>query len=352
MADGGLGDNEASPICQTGASSGSRLRGAPPPDIIELVRVEDRMTFAYFERCTVNCTDNAITIADSSGVIRLPVASLGVLMLGPGSSITHKAMSAIGENGASVVWAGERGVRMYACGRPLTHSSALLQKQARLVSNTRSRLGVARSMYQMRFPDEDVSKLTMQQLRGREGSRVRGVYRAWSKKTGVAWDKRTYDHLDYEAGTEINKALSAANACLYGIAHAVIVALGCSPGLGFVHVGHERSFVYDIADLYKAELSIPVAFESVAEKPEDIGAYVRRAMRDRMYDLSLMPKMSKDIKALLQHEGGDVELDASNNHLGLWDEKVGEVAAGKAYRLGDGSPIDDGDIDIFEGEGY
>jgi CRISPR-associated protein Cas1 len=66
---------------------------------------------------------------------------------------------------------------------------------------------------------------------------------------------------DYESGTEINKALSAANVCLYGLCHSAIVALGLSPGLGFIHTGHERSFVYDIADLYKAEIAIPVAFE-------------------------------------------------------------------------------------------
>lgn len=344
-ADSGRGAGETPPARPAAVSSSSKPKGAPPPDIVELARVEDRMTFAYFERCTVNCSDNAITVADGSGVIRLPAASLGTLMLGPGSSITHKAMSAVGENGASVVWVGERGVRMYASGRPLTHSSALLQRQASLVSNVRSRLGVARLMYQMRFPAEDVSKLTMQQLRGREGARVRGVYREWSKKTGVAWDKRTYDHLDYDAGTEINKALSATHSCLYGIAHAVIAALGCSPGLGFVHVGHERSFVYDVADLYKAELSIPAAFESVAEKPEDIGAHVRRAMRDRMYDLSIMSRMSKDIKTLLHYEDEGLELDASNNHVGLWDEKLGEVAAGKSYGFEDEFLIDDSPVE-------
>lgn len=188
---------------------------------------------------------------------------------------------------------------MYAFGKPLTHSSALLQKQAELVSNTRKRLSVARMMYQMRFPGEDVSGLTMQQLRGREGARIRRVYRECSERTGVEWDKRTYDHDDFDAGSEINKALSAANTCLYGLAHAAIVALGCSPGLGFVHVGHERSFVYDIADLYKAELSIPVAFETVAAKPEDIGSAVRHNIRDAIYDLSLMKRMTKDIRYLL-----------------------------------------------------
>lgn len=159
MSDGGK-------VAQSPAIS---RKSPPPPDVIELARMEDRISFAYFERCVIGQEDNAITVADAEGVVRLPSASLGVLMLGPGSSVSHKAMSTIAESGATVVWVGENGVRMYAAARPLTHSSALLQQQAKLVSNTRSRLAVARAMYQMRFPHEDVSKLTMQQLRGREG---------------------------------------------------------------------------------------------------------------------------------------------------------------------------------------
>ncbi|WP_258175537.1 type I-E CRISPR-associated endonuclease Cas1e [Bifidobacterium callitrichos] len=307
--------------------------GSPPPELGELVRAEDRLSFAYFEHCVINRDDNAITVSDVTGTIHVPAATLSVLMLGPGSTVSHQAMTMIGENGATVIWVGERGVRMYAFGKPLTHSAVLLQNQAALVSNTRSRLSVARAMYQIRFPGEDVSRLTMQQLRGREGARVRRVYRECSARTGVEWDKRTYDHDDFDAGTEINKALSAAHTCLYGIAHAVIVALGCSPGLGFVHVGHEKSFVYDIADLYKAELSIPVAFDTAAMKPDDIGSAVRHAMRDAVYDLSIMKRMTRDIRMLFNgDDGGNADsVDADTDHVGLWDGRDGEVAAGVSY---------------------
>lgn len=301
-----------------------------PLELSDLSRFEDRISFLYFERCVVSQDENAITIVDDEGTIRVPSASLSVLMLGPGATVTHKAMTTIGDNGATVIWVGERGVRMYAFGKPLTHSSALLQKQAKLVSNVRTRLGVARRMYQMRFPDEDVSSLTMQQLRGKEGARVRRVYRALSEETGVGWDRREYDPSDYDDASEINKALSAAHACLYGLAHAAIVALGCSPGLGFVHVGHDRSFVYDIADLYKAELSIPVAFKTVADGPEDIGMATRHNMRDAVYDLSILERMIKDIKDLLSENPAE---DLSEiDHVGLWDEDEGEVPAGKSYK--------------------
>lgn len=307
-------------------------RGAPPPELAQLVRVEDRISFLYFEHCRINRADNAITVRDEEGTIHIPSAELSVLMLGPGATVTHDAMTVVGESGATVIWVGERGVRMYAFGKPLTHSSVLLQQQAKLVTNVRSRLDVARKMYAMRFPNEDVSNLTMQQLRGREGVRVRRVYQEWSKKTGVAWDKRTYNPDDFDDATEINKALSASHTCLYGLAHAAIVALGCSAGLGFVHTGHEKSFVYDIADLYKAELSIPVAFKAAAQKPDDIGAVVRRNMRDSVFDLKIMNRMVHDIEYLLQCEEINKEaLSPESDHVGLWDEKAGEVPAGRSY---------------------
>lgn len=171
-------------------------------------------------------------------------------------------------------------------------------------------------MYQMRFPNEDVSKLTMQQLRGREGARVREIYRQQSAKWQVPWNGRQYAPEDYEAGDAVNQALSAGHACLYGLAHAVIAALGCSPGLGFVHVGHECSFVYDIADLYKAETTIPVAFEIAAQNTDDIGRSVRQRMRDEMVKLHLLERMTRDIQALLSAEQEAFVADL----VQLWDE--------------------------------
>jgi CRISPR-associated protein Cas1 len=100
------------------------------------------------------------------------------------------------------------------------------------VSNQRTRLRVARDMYAMRFPGENTRSLTMQQLRGREGARVRRLYREHAERTGVEWTRRDYDTDDFASGTPVNQALSAANTSLYGVAHAVIVALGLAPPPG------------------------------------------------------------------------------------------------------------------------
>ncbi|BDR60575.1 type I-E CRISPR-associated endonuclease Cas1e [Lactobacillus xylocopicola] len=302
--------------------------GAKKPDLVELSRVRDRVTFLYLEHAKLNRQDSAIVVADSKGTVFVPAGIISVLMLGPGVDITHRAMELIGDAGMSVVWVGERGVRQYAHGRTLNHSSLLIERQAKLVSNIRSRLAVARKMYQMRFPNENFSNLTMQELRGKEGARIRQVYRELSKETGVPWSRREYNHDDFDSGTPINKALTAAHQALYGLSYSVIVALGASPALGFVHTGHDLSFVYDFADLYKAEISIPIAFKMAAEDDDekDIGSRTRLAMRDAFVDGKIMIRMVKDLKFLL-----DAEDDQEVESLGLWDDKTGLQKYGVQY---------------------
>ncbi len=302
--------------------------GAKKPEIGELSKISDRVTFLYLEHAKLNRVDSAISVVDSQGTVYIPAAIISVLFLGPGVDVTHRAMELMGEAGMSVVWVGEEGVRQYAHGRALNHSSTLLQAQAKLVSNNRSRLKVARKMYQMRFPGIDVSNLTMQQLRGKEGARVRKVYQEQSQKTGVSWSRREYKVDDFEASTPINQALTAAHQALYGLSYSVIVALGASAGLGFVHTGHDLSFVYDFSDLYKAEYSIPIAFEVVKEYgKEDISTHTRYAMRDAFKDGRLIERIVKDLKYLLDVED-QTEVKAVMN---LWDDKKGLQKFGVQY---------------------
>lgn len=298
------------------------------PELQALPQVTDRMTFLYLEHCQLNREDSAISVRDEKGIIMIPAASISVLLLGPGTNVTHRAMELIGDAGVSVIWVGEHGVRYYAGGRPLTHKAGLLQKQAALVSNQRSHLDIVRKMYKLRFPDESVDGLTTQQLRGREGSRIRSVYRRCAKDYRVEWDGRDYRPEDFASGSPVNQALSAGNACLYGLAHAVIAALGCSPGLGFVHVGHENSFVYDVADLYKAEITIPLAFELAAQMPEDLPSVMRRRVRDAMVSHHILQRMVHDIRWLLSD--GD-ETDPAADTVYIWDPEQGLLTNGRSY---------------------
>jgi CRISPR-associated protein Cas1 len=300
-----------------------------------LTRIGERVSFIYLERCTIHRDANAITAEDAEGTTHIPSATIGTLLLGPGTRITHQAMAVLGETGAAVCWVGEQGVRYYASGRALTRSSALAEAQAVQWANQRHRLAVARAMYKLRFPDEDPTSLTRHQLLGQEGRRLKDCYKAQAARTGVPWRGRKYTPGDFTRGDPVNQAVTAAAQCMYGIAHAVVASLGCSPALGFVHSGHELSFVLDIADLYKTELGIPVAFDVAAEDDDDIGARTRRALRDRINETSLLDRCVNDIKRLLMPHTGPLAAE-DRDVVTLQSDAGHTVAAGRNYGTVDG----------------
>lgn len=297
----------------------------------ELPRISDRVTFIYIEHSKINRNDSAITVYEARGVVTIPVAMIGVLLLGPGTDISHRAMELLGNMGTAVVWVGEHGVRQYAHGRALSHSTRFLEKQAKLVSNTRSRLIVAKKMYQKRFPNEDVTHLTMQQLRGREGARIRHLYQQLSKEYHVSWTRREYKVENFKDGSVINQALSSAHVSLYGLVYSLIVALGLSPGLGFVHSGHDLSFIYDIADLYKADITIPIAFQIASQYgvEDDIGRITRLKVRDAFVNGKIQMKIISDLQDLLDIPSEE-KLEMETLHL--WDDKEKMVKYGVNYR--------------------
>ncbi|MEV6400231.1 type I-E CRISPR-associated endonuclease Cas1e [Streptomyces sp. NPDC051907] len=296
-----------------------------------LTRTGERLSFVYLERCTIHRDANAITAEDADGATHIPSATIGTLLLGPGTRITHQAMSMLGETGVAVACVGEQGVRYYAGGRALTRSSALAEAQALQWASRRSRLAVARAMYRLRFPDEDPAGLTRHELLGREGRRVKDCYRAQAARTGVPWRGRKYAPGDYAGSDPVNQAITAAGQCMYGVAHAVVASLGCSTALGFVHSGHELSFVLDVADLYKTELGIPLAFDIAAEDPEDVGPRTRRALRDRINELSLLDRCVDDIKRLLLPEAKNSTEPCDQDVVMLQSDGGIEVAAGQNH---------------------
>lgn len=306
------------------------MPGIDKAKLYALPVIKDRLTFLYLEHCTLSRSDGSITVTDARGTVYVPAAMIGVLFLGPGTRVTHRAIELISNTGTSIIWVGEQGVRYYAHGRSLTHSSKLLTQQAKLVSDPKLRLEVARTMYQKRFPREDFSDLTMQQLRGREGARVRAVYKLMSNLYNVPWEKREYNPNEFDTGTPINQALSVAHFCLYGLVQSVIVSLGCSPGLGFIHTGHENSFVYDIADLYKANVSVPTAFEVIAGSSKNIEADTRKKMRDYFAKEKIIELIVADICELLKSRN-DLGFELAADILHLWDEEKGVVAHGFSY---------------------
>ena len=264
-------------------------------DLRELPKLRDSISYLYIEHAVIEQEDSSVVVLQDDGRIPVPVSSLTCLMLGPGISITHAAVRAAADNGYMLVWCGEKGTRFYAFGTGETRSSANLLQQAKLCMDPQAHLAVVRRMYEIRFPSLPAKELTLQQIRGMEGIRVKQTYKTYAKQTGVKWSARNYKQTEWEDADEINRALSAANAILYSICHAAIVSLGFSAGLGFVHTGKQLSFVYDIADLYKTETSIPAAFEAVRNHNGDLDQRVRLYMRQNTARIGLLKRIAEDI---------------------------------------------------------
>ena len=286
----------------------------------ELPRLRDSLSYLYVEYAIVDRKQNAIEYIQEEGRVLVPVASLSLLMLGPGTSISHAAVKVLSENGCMILWVGQDSTRCYAQGMGETRKAYHLLRQAELVCNPQKREKVVINMYRKRFRDELPEGLSLPQIRGMEGVRVREAYAGASEKYKIPWKGRSYKMSNWASADPVNRALSAANALMNGICHAAISAGGYSPALGFVHTGRQLSFVYDIADLYKVELTVPAAFETAAESDVQVEKRVRTLCRERFREAKLLKRILPDIDELLEIPEGAEESFAADPPSELWKE--------------------------------
>ncbi len=128
---------------------------------------------------------------------------------------------------------------------------------------------------------------------------MRSAYQKYAAEFGVPWKGRRFDPLDWDSGDPLNRALSAASACLNGIVHAGITSAGYSPAIGFIHTGKMLSFVYDIADLYKVDDIVPIAFRTVAQSDKNVETRARLACRDWFRATRFLERLLPDIREVL-----------------------------------------------------
>ncbi|ACL60253.1 CRISPR-associated protein Cas1 [Methylobacterium nodulans ORS 2060] len=238
--------------------SGASLPGLPPPKPIP---IKDRASLLFVEKGQLDVLDGTFVLVDENGVrVQIPIGGLVCLMLEPGTRVSHAAVALAARAGTLLVWVGEAGVRLYAAGQPGGARADRLLWQARLALDESARLKVVRRMFELRFGEAAPERRSIDQLRGIEGARVRRLYQLYAQQNGVVWNRRAYDQGDWDASDVPNRCLSAATACLHGLAEAAVLAAGYAPAIGFLHTGRPRSFVYDVADLFKFETVVPAAF--------------------------------------------------------------------------------------------
>ncbi len=311
------------------------MRRVGPQDVSQ---IRDRASYLYIQHARIEQDQRSVQLATPTGRVRVPAASLAVLMLGPGTSITHAAMRSLVECGCQVTWTYGDHRRTFAADVNSDQSSRRAVHQAAIVSDPHKRLRIARRMYVARFDEPLNASLTLEQIRGLEGVRVRETYREASKRSGVAWHGRHFGQLADSEQDPVNIALSAAAEALYGVCHAAIAHAGWTPQLGIVHTGTATAFVLDIADLYRTHTVIPAAFDVAADHAnagynhEVVRSAARAALRDRLVKHRILATIIADIDQVMDFRRGRPEADEDVAEqrlagLTLWDPEH-EVDAG------------------------
>jgi CRISPR-associated protein Cas1 len=262
--------------------------------------MKERVSMIFIEYGQIDVLDGAFVVIDAAGIrTHIPIGSVACIMLEPGTRVSHAAAALAARVGTLLVWVGEAGVRLYASGQPGGARADRLLYQAKLALDDAARLKVVRKMYEIRFNEKPPERRSVEQLRGVEGVRVRKMYQLLARRYGLKWEKRQYDPANWDSSDMLNRCVSAANACLYGLTEAAVLPAGYAPAVGFIHTGKPLSFVYDVADIFKFDSVVPIAFQIAAKQPAEAERQVRLACRDIFRQTRLLAKIIPTIEEIL-----------------------------------------------------
>ncbi len=266
-----------------------------------LPQIKDRYPFLYLERGRLEIDDSSVKWIDcEKNVVRLPIATINCLLLGPGTTVTHEAIKVMAQSNCNLCWVGEDALIFYAAGQNPTANTRNLRAQIRLSADSKKSVEVARRMFKIRFPDADLDGKTLKEMMGMEGYRVRSLYEKKAQEYQVGWKGRSFVPGKFQIGDLTNKILTSCNAALYGILSSAIYSIGYSPHIGFIHSGSPLPFVYDMADIYKEKVSIDLAFSLTQEMA---GQYNRQkvstAFRERVIKENILSRIGTDIENIL-----------------------------------------------------
>ena len=147
----------------------------------------------------------------------------------------------------------------------------------------------------------------------------------YADKYNIPWNGRVYkSEKTWNEQDDIQKAITLGNQLLYNVCHCAVLMLGFSPTIGFIHTGTMRSFVYDLADLYKADIVIPTAFEIASSTSSElVESKMRERCREKMEEYKLWKRIITDMKDMFGSAKEDKEMKTE-----LWNGKEGTVKAG------------------------
>jgi CRISPR-associated protein Cas1 len=272
----------------------------------------DRAGCLYLARGALTARDGTLAFlqgeatrsdALAPGDYAIPLQGVSIILLGPGSTVSHDALRLLAHARTALAAVGEDGVRLYTAPPMIPDRSGLARLQARIWADDDLRIMTARRMYAARlgevFPHAD-----MNVLRGIEGARMKETYALHAKRIGIDWRGRRYDRDDPLTADFPNQALNHAASAVEAAAAIAVCATATIPQLGFIHEDSGQSFVLDIADLYRDSVTIPCAFKAAkraAEHPsENVERLTRRLTGEALSRQGIIPAMIERIKALIE----------------------------------------------------
>ncbi len=245
-----------------------------------------------------------------AGEYGIPFQTLSMILLGPGSTVSHDALRLMARHGTALVAVGEDGVRCYTAPPLMPDTSEIARKQMRAWGDAEgTRIAIARKMYAMRL-GEVLPHQNLNALRGIEGARMKRTYQNLSQRYGLDWRARRYDRNAPTWADVPNQAINHASAAVTSAAVIAVTAVGAIPQLGFIHEHSGEAFALDIADLFRDTVLLPAAFtaaRAVVDRPAlDIERHTRRTTGEMLRSQQVIARMIDSIKTIF----ADVPVDS------------------------------------------
>lgn len=273
----------------------------------------DRHGLLWLDRGQLTVENGCLRFVTAGGTLapgdyQIPHQSVSMILLGPGSGVSHDALRLLTRHHTLMAAVGEDGVRLYTAPPFGPDRSDLARRQARVWADETSRLDIARRLYAWRLgevlPHKDIDI-----LRGIEGARMKASYQLVAERFGIHWHGRRYDRANPDATDLPNQAINHAATAVQGAAAIAVTACGAIPQLGFIHEDSGQSFVLDIADLFRVDTILPIAFGAVKEASSKPGQSIERVTRQRaaqeLRKRKTIATMIDKIKELFQFNIGE-----------------------------------------------
>lgn len=264
----------------------------------------DRWSPLYLEHGRLEIDDSSVKFLNADGyVIPIPVASCSSLNIGPGVSVTHAAIKALSESNVTINWVSNNQLTYLMYGVTSTSNCEKSILHAKVFADKKLRMKSARMMFKKRFPDIDVDSYSIKELMGFEGNRIRKSYKDFGIKYGIEWKGRRFTPQNWELTDDMNNCISILNSALYSYVLNAVVSMGYIPHLGMIHSKGKIPFVYDIADIYKVETSIPAAFKVLSEYKTKDTDKLYSQLKLNMSESNVNYRIIDDIKEVIDNVG-------------------------------------------------